>query len=561
MEQNITELDGLYNDYWEFFLKEFPTYATYLGDHRYDDKLDHYSQEAFEQRTDQYRKFLQQLGKIGKPSLSSARLNYDLFKRELKIPIEGAKFHPYVLPITQQTGPHVDFPQIVTYHPFKTRQDYSNYVSRLEQFPRVFDQVIDSMTTGIKEKIVHPNIIVEKIIPQLEVHIVEEPGDSEFHKPSKNIPANISLDEKRLIEKQLDEAIVGAVVPSYAKLLAFVKEEYLSASRKTVGLWAVPKGTAWYHYSIQYYTTTKLAPAAVHRLGLRELGRIQGEMKQIMKRLGFKGTVQQFATSVREDKTQYYSSAEEILNGYREILQKMDKKLPLLFGKLPKAKYDFREIESFRADAAPAAYYYVAPEDGSRPAYFYVNTYKPEARPKFMMESLAYHEAVPGHHLQLALQQELTELPKFRRHGGYTAFIEGWALYAEKLGKEVGFYQDLLSDFGRLTAEAWRAARLVVDTGMHALKWSRDKAIEFLKKNAATSEQDIISEIDRYIAWPGQALAYKIGQSKISSLRQKAERRSKKKFSIREFHDNLLSEGALPLDILENTMSSGRRRN
>jgi uncharacterized protein (DUF885 family) len=549
------ELHQLFGEYWEFVLRESPTYATYLGDHRYDDKLDDYSKEGYNRRIDQYGQFLKQLKKIRKPKTNNW-LNYDLFERELKIPIAGSKFHPYVLSITQQAGPHIELPQLVSYHPFKKREDFATYISRLEQFPRAFDQVIDCLKIGIEEKIVHPRIIVERIIPQLEVHLVEEPGDSEFHKPSKNIPPNIPVDDKRIIEKQLDEAILGSVIPSYTKLLAFVKEEYLSVSRKTVGISAVPRGREWYRYTIEFHTTTKLSPAVIHRIGLRELRRIQGEVKQIMQKLNFKGSFQEFVKTVREDRSQYYTSAEQILDGYRNILRKMDAKLPLLFRKLPQSKYDFREMEAFRAESAPAAYYYIAPEDRSRPAYFYVNTFRPESRPKYMMESLAYHEAVPGHHLQLALQQELTKLPKFRRNGGYTAFIEGWALYAEQLGKEVGFYQELLSDFGRLTAEAWRASRLVVDTGIHALKWSREKGIEFLKKNLATSEHDIMSEIDRYIAWPGQALAYMIGQLEIINLRKKAQKKLGRKFDLRQFHDRILSEGALPLALLEKQMAT-----
>lgn len=554
--RTVDELDRLYADYWEFVLKEFPTTATYLGDHRYDDRLEDVSEEAFHRRTDQCRKYLGQLKAFKKPVVASDRLNFDLFEKELKLQVEGAKFHPYLLPITQQAGPHVDLPQLITYHPFKTRQDFENYVSRLRQFPPVFDQIIDCMRTGMKKKIVLARCVVEKIVPQLEAHIVDEPGDSELHKPIADIATAVPTQDARQLEKELDEAVLESVVPAYSKLLSFVKEEYLPASRAQVGIWAVSQGKEWYAYSIRLYTTTKLAPAQIHRLGLRELARIQREIRAIMSKAMFTGTMQEFIERVRKDKSQYYSAGEELVNGFKEILGRMDTKLPLLFGRLPEAKYGFREIEAFRAEAAPAAYYYAPPEDRSRPGYFYVNTFKPETRPKYLMEALAYHEAVPGHHLQIAIQQELTTLPKFRRHGGYTAFVEGWALYAEELGKEVGFYGDLLSDFGRLTAEAWRAARLVVDTGIHAMKWTRERAIDFLKKNSATSEQDIVSEVDRYIAWPGQALAYKIGQLKILQLRARAEKRLGQRFDVRRFHDELLNDGALPLDVLEKKMTT-----
>jgi len=414
------------------------------------------------------------------------------------------------------------------------------------------------MEVGIREKIVPARIVVEKIIPQLEVQIVEEPAESVLHKPVAEIPPSISKEDLRLLEEQVDEAVLGSAVPAYSKLLAFVKEEYLPASRDRVGIWAVPHGKEWYSFSVRHYTTTKLTPAQIHKLGHKQLAEIHWRMRVIMRKAHFKGNLQAFIETVRTDKSQYYKTGEELLNGFKAILRRMDEKLPLLFGRLPEAKYDFREIEEFRAEAAPQAYYYRPPEDRSRPGYFYVNTYKPDTRPKYTMEALAYHEAVPGHHLQIAIQQELTQLPKFRRHGGYTAFVEGWGLYAEQLGKEVGFYQELMSDFGRLTFEAWRAGRLVVDTGMHHMKWNREMAIEFLKENTANSEQDIISEVDRYIAWPGQALAYKIGQLKIRQLRSRAEKRMGRLFDIRNFHDELLSDGALPLDMLEEKLTKWR---
>jgi uncharacterized protein (DUF885 family) len=548
-------LDRLYQEYWEFILHENPTYATYLGDHRYDDRLEDLSAEAYDRRISQLRKYLEQLKSLGRPTSPSDQLNHDLFKRELRLQIEAAEYYPYLLPITQQTGPHIDLPQLVTYHPYKTQQDYDNYISRLRQFPRVFDQTITNLTTGIEKKIVQPRNVVEKIIPQLEAQIVDSPDKSKLRKPASNVPSTITTDETYRLARGIDEAITGSVVPAYTKLLKFVKEEYLPRSRTHPGIWALPNGRAMYAYAIRYHTTTRLTPSQIHRIGKRELLRINEEIRSILRRARFKGTLQQFNEKLRNDKSNFYTSGQDLLNGFKHILHQMDEKLPMLFGRLPQSKYDFREIEEFRADAAPAAYYYLPPEDRSRPGYFYVNTYKPETRPKYTMEALAYHEAVPGHHLQLALQQELANLPKFRRNGGYTAFIEGWALYAERLGKEVGLYKDMLSDFGRLTQEAWRAARLAVDTGIHSMKWTRDQAIRFLKENTATTEQDIVSEVDRYIAWPGQALAYKIGEMKIRQLRTKAEKKQRTRFDIRKFHDELLNDGALPLDLLEKKMA------
>jgi uncharacterized protein (DUF885 family) len=555
LDDRTMGLDSLYEDYWELVLRENPTYATYLGDHRYDDKLEDVSAQAFNKRIDKFREYLAQLKTLGRLASSSDRLNYDLFKRELDLQVEGSKYQPYLLPITQQTGPHIDLPQLVTYHPFKTIQDYDNYNSRLRQFPRVFDQTITNLQTGIEKKIVQPRNIVEKIIPQLAVHVVDSADKSELYKPVSEIPPIIPTEVAHRLTRDLDEAIMDSVVPAYSNLLKFVKTEYLPKSRTHSGIWAVPNGRAMYKYAIRYHTTTNLTPAQIHRIGKQELLRINREIRKILRIAQFKGTLREFNEKLRSDKSNFYTNGQDLLNGFKQILHQMDEKLPLLFGRLPEAGYDFREIEQFRADAAPAAYYYLPPEDRSRPGYFYVNTYKPETRPKYTMEALAYHEAVPGHHLQLALQQELTNLPKFRRNGGYTAFIEGWALYAERLGKEVDFYKDMLSDFGRLTQEAWRAARLVVDTGIHSMKWTRDKAIKFLKQNTATTEQDIVSEVDRYISWPGQALAYKIGEMKIRQLRTKAEKKQRGRFEIRSFHDELLNGGALPLDLLEKKMA------
>jgi len=554
-EDNVASLNRLYEDYWEFILKENPTFATYLGDHRYDNWLEDVSKEGYEHRIERFRKFLTDLKGFKRPVSGEHQLNYDLFKREVGLQIEGAKYQPYLLPITQQTGPHIDLPQLVTYHPFKTLQDYVNYVSRLTQFRRVFDQTITNLKIGLGKKIVQPRAVVEKIIPQLEAQIVSSPDKGELHKPVEKLPSEISKEGAQRIATDVDEAIMNYVVPAYAKLLNFVREEYLPKSRTHPGIWSIPNGRAIYSYDIRLYTTTNLTPSQIHRLGERELLRISKEIRVILRKAQFKGTLQQYNDALRRDKSNFYTTGRELLDGFKEILRQMDVRLSEFFGRLPEAKYDFREIEQWRADAAPAAYYYAPPEDGSRPGYFYVNTYKPETRPKYMMEALAYHEAVPGHHLQIAIQQELASLPKFRRHGGYTAFVEGWALYSELLSKQMGFYQNLLADYGRLTAEAWRASRLVVDTGIHSLKWTRDHAIKFMKNNTASSEQDIVSEVDRYIAWPGQALAYKIGELKIRELRARAEKRLKRRFDIRKFHDELLNDGALPLDVLQAKMS------
>ncbi len=553
-ERSPSELDSLYQDYWEFVLRENPRSATYLGDHRYDAELEDASEEAFQRQASRYREYLGRLQAYPKPNAGTHQLNYELFERKLNDSIEELSFRPYLAPITQQRGPHINVPELVTYHPFRSVQDYGNYLNRLREFPRLIDQTITNMKIGVQERLVLPRVIVEKIVPQLKAQIVSESENSVFYKPINATPREISAEDTRHLREKGTDVILGSVVPSYEKLVNFVQEEYLPASRREVGIWAVPDGNARYAFYVRHFTTTKLSPDEIHQLGLQELAKIRGEMETVMRKLGFKGTVQEFLENLRTNKEMYYPNGEALIAGFKDILEKMDAALPHLFDHLPKAQYGFREIEAFRAEAAPEAYYYRPPDDGSRPGYFYVNTFRPETRPKYTMESLAYHEAVPGHHLQIAIQQELNGLPVFRRHGGYTAFVEGWAHYAEALPKEIGFYSDLYSEFGRLSGGAWRAARLVVDTGIHQMRWTREQAIQFMRENTGASEHNIVSEVDRYIAWPGQALAYKIGQLKISEIRARAERALGKRFDVRSFHDEVLSGGAVPLDILESEM-------
>ena len=552
----MVQLNKLYDDYWEFLLKEYPLTATYLGDHRYDDLLEDASEEAFNRRTSQYKRFLEHLRTIKTPSSKPDRLNYELFERELEDNLESAKFRAYLTPMTQQSGLQIDIPELVTYHPFNTVHDFDNFINRLRAFPRLVDQITQSMRSGIRAKIVLARVTAERIIPQLGANVVEDPRNLELYKSIEKIPKTLPSNQIVRIKNDIEVAIRKSIIPAFEKLLRFFKEEYLPECRANPGTWSLPDGMERYAFSVRHYTTTRLSPDEIYDIGLKELKRIHAEMLAIIEEIGFKGSLHDFIASLRNDKSLFNSSAAELMDGFKKILEKMDEKLPLLFGRLPKARYSFREIESFRAEAAPDAYYYRPPEDMSRPAYFYVNTFRPEQRPKYTMEVLAYHEAVPGHHLQLAIQQELTGMPKFRRHGGYTAFIEGWGLYSEELPKKVGFYKDALSNFGRLSFDAWRAARLVVDTGIHYKRWTREEAVEFFLENTALSQLNVVSEIERYIAWPGQALAYKIGQLKISELRAKAEKLLGKRFDIRRFHDELLGDGALALDVLENKMQT-----
>lgn len=549
-------LDTLFKDYWEFVMRSSPTWATYQGDHRYDSLLTDYSPEAHAAQLDSTRKFLARIEAIPLGNLSTAdSLNHQLFALMLRDGLEGAEFNGQLIPITQQGGPPNDFAELPSSHPMRNRQDADNYIKRLRAFPVLVDQTIANMREGMRLGLVPARVTMTKVVPQYEALITRDPGSHVLAAPFNELPDSIPEEVRAHLKEEGLKAIQDDVIPSYKKARNFIRDHYLRACRKEAGLYAMPDGERRYAYLVRHYTTTPLTPEEIHAIGERELGRIKTEMRGLMNKLNWKGSLPDFMEAMRLNPRFHFSSADSLIQGFRTICKRMDSKLDLLFGRLPKHGYDLKEMEAFRAPAAPDAYYYGAPDDGSRPAYFYVNTYRPEMRPKYTMEALAYHEAVPGHHLQLTIQQELEGLPDFRRHGGYTAFVEGWGLYAELLPKEVGLYDDPYSDFGRLTFQAWRAARLIVDTGIHHFKWTREQAMALFKENTALSEVNIESEVERYIADPGQALAYMIGRLKIQEIRAHAERELGDAFDIRTFHDVLLEDGALPLDLLELKMN------
>lgn len=546
-----SQLAALFARYDEYNYRTYPEGATYDGDHRYDDLLSDNSEEAIIADYDSTRGFLKELLSIDYTTLDyDNKLNYDLFKSSIEKSLEGEKFKWYYMPMGQQWGLHINFPQLVYVQPLSTYEEYRKYFKRLIGFDKKVDNDISNMRKGIIAGIVPPVFIMEQTLPQMENIMNVEIENSVFYSPLKN-ENNLSPEEKEIVSKELKEIIKNNINPAYNKLYDFVKNEYLPNCRTEAGVWSLPDGKQRYEKAVKDFTTLELTADEVYNTGMKEVDRILIEMENIKDSIGFNGTLEDFNTYLKTNEKFYYTDKEDLMNGYREILKKVDTKLPLLFGNLPEAKYDLREMEEYRAASAPQAYYYSAPEDRSRPGYFYVNTYNLPSRPKYTMTALAMHEAVPGHHLQISIAQELKNLPKFRRDLGITAFVEGWGLYSESLGYEIGMYEDLFQLYGALTFEMWRACRLVVDTGIHDKKWSREEAFNFMKKYTPNSDHDIQSEIDRYISWPGQALAYKTGELKIKELRKKAEDTLGERFDEKAFHDTVLKNGAIPLPLLE----------
>jgi len=448
-------------------------------------------------------------------------------------------------------GVQVGFGQLAGATPFRTARDYNDYVARLAAFPNQVEQLIALMKRGIETKWLPPAVPLRSVPAQIEGQIADDPTKSPFFEPFARVPKDIPTSEQARLVDSGKKAIIESLNPAFKKLLAFMKETYLPACRKDVGASSLPDGEAYYQHAIRRFTTTNLAAREIHEIGKQEVARIHKEMEGIVQKAGFKGSFQQFLTFLRTDPRFYYSKPDELVAGYSYIAKRADGKLPELFAELPRTPYGVKVIPDYEAPAQTTAYYQPSAADGSRAGLYMINTYKLDTRPKYEMEALTLHESVPGHHLQIARSQELKGLPDFRRNAGYTAYIEGWGLYAESLGTEMGFYADPYSKFGQLTYEMWRACRLVVDTGMHLFGWSRQQAIDFMKQNTAKTENDIIVEIDRYIVWPGQALAYKIGELKIKELRAKASKELGERFDVRRFHNAVLDDGALPLDLLE----------
>ena len=560
-ENNNSALDSLLNNYYEERLKLFPLEATAIADDRYNNLLPCDLSDSYRDKIkDFYFKYKGELGKVDRQTLSGQSvLSYDIMVREMEMQIEGLKFHDNLIPVNQFWGMHLTFPLLGSgggNQPFNTVKDYNNFLGRIHDFTGYVDTTISNMKRGVSLGMVPPKILMERVLPQLQGIIVKDPKQSVFYGPIKKFPTSFSTEDKNRLTALYETAISNEVVPAYQKLFNFIKVEYLPKCRMTAGISAIPEGKELYAYLAKFWTTTNLTPDEIFEIGQKEVARLRSEMEKVKDQTGFKGTMKEFFTFIHTDKQfMPFKQDSDVINAYRAIEVKMQPQLKKLFNLVPKAKFEIRQTEKFREASASAEYNQAAP-DGSRPGIFYVPVIDATKSNVVGMEDLFLHEAIPGHHYQTSIQQENEDLPKFRRFGWYGAYGEGWALYTESLGKELGLYTDPYQYFGSLSEEMHRAIRLVVDVGMHMKGWTREEAINFSLDNEAESEADITAEIERYMAIPGQALAYKIGQMKILELRAKAEKELGEKFDIKSFHDEVLINGCLPLDIFEKEVNN-----
>ena len=550
------ELHELFASEWDYQMEQHPAWASRLGDRRWNDRWADLSLDAIEKRHRHKLEVLTRLRVMNREAFSPAdQLNYDLFLKDYQDEVEGYRYRWDLIPLNQRGGIQT-IDELADVLRFESLKDFEDWLARLRAFPTYMDQTIALMREGIKTRMILPKIVLDRIPTQIDHQIVSDPKASPFYKPFTRYSTSIAEADRSRLSQEAEKTIAASVVPAFRQLKEFFLKDYLPAAWDQVGVWQLPQGEAMYGFFVRIETTTTMTPREIHDLGLSEVKRIRAEMQNIIDKLGFKGSFAEFAAFLRNDPQFYYKTPEELLVAYRALTRRIDPMLVKLFGTLPRTPYGVEPIPKNIAPDTTTAYYNSPAADGSRAGTYFVNLYKPETRPKYEMMALSLHEAVPGHHLQVALAMEQKGLPNFRRYGGYTAFVEGWGLYAESLGEEMGLYDDPYSKFGQLMYEVWRAARLVVDTGLHYMRWDRQKAIDFLSENTAKPELDVVNEIDRYIAMPGQALAYKIGQLKIAALRAKAEKRLGAKFDIRAFHDELLKDGTLPLDLLEAKMDA-----
>ena len=546
LAERLATQNALFDEQYETDLRNFPERATSFGDYRYNDRLAEYSLDAIQKRHETDEVFLKRLEAIPTTDFSDQdQLSHDLMIRVLQQRVSDFGLKEYEMPINQQSGIHTNLADLPLAVPFDSVKHYEDYISRLHQVPRALSQVTEVLRAGMKDKLMPVRFLAEKIPAQCQGIIDANP----FLLPTKKYPASISPEDQKRLTQAISDAINADVLPAYKTFAAFIKTEYAPQGRTVLSVTSLANGEKRYENNIYARTTTHMTPDEIHQLGLREIDRIEAEMTAIAKKAGF-ADLASFRASLKTNPKYTPTSAEQILDDFRHYIAQMEPKLPELFTLLPKSPVTVEAIPEFQASAA--THYMTGTPDGKRPGRVVVATSKFADRSLIDDEAVAYHEGVPGHHMQLSVQQQLEGLPKFRLHGlGFNAYIEGWALYAEQLGKEVGFYQDPVSDYGRLSSELFRAVRLVVDTGIHAKGWSRDQVVEFMRKSGAVDEPTIQSETDRYISWPAQALSYKLGQLKFRELRERAQKELGPKFNLRKFHDEMLDGGTLPLDMLE----------
>ena len=549
-------LNALFAEMWQDRLQHSPEFASSIGDKRWNDQLTDYSVTAYNERLARGRDYLIRLGSIDTAGLSDQeQLSKDLMARQLAEEQEAANFRPWEMPVDQFNGLQSELPQLVSQLSFDSVKDYDDYIARLKKIPVAFQQITDNMMTGVDDHRVPPKYLLEKVLVQVNTIAQQKPEDTPFTRPLKKFPASVSAADQERIKAEMLDAIQKQVLPAYTRFAKFLQGVYIPAGRAEPGVWSLPDGDKYYAFRVRQSTTTDLTPAQIHQIGLDEVKRDEAEMLVIAQKLGFKD-VASLRASIAANPKLHAQTKEQLLDLYRHDIDQMKTKLPDLVGRLPRAPLVVEAVPAFiEKDQAPAYYEHASP-DGKRPGTVYVNTYDFTHRSLANVESIAYHEGLPGHHLQISIAQELTGLPEFRKYMHYTAYTEGWGLYAERLGKDVGFYQDPYSDFGRLEADIFRAIRLVVDTGVHSDHWTRDQMVEFFKAHSGLDDATINAEVDRYIAWPAQALGYKMGQLKILELRAKAQKEMGTKFDLRAFHDEVLDSGALPLDVLDERVTA-----
>jgi len=548
--------NALFNDIWQDNLKHSPEYASTLGDKRYNDQLSDYSAKAVNDSLERGRGYIERLSTIDTTGLSDQeQLSAQLMLRSLIEDQEGARFKEWEMPVDQFNGFQLAMPHLLEDLTFDSVKDYDDYIERLKKLSVAFSQVMTNMQLGVDEKRMPPKFILEKVLAQTQKLADQTPATSTFASPLKKFPASISAAERTRITADLNEAITTAVLPSYQRFAKFLAVQYVPFGRTDPGAWALPDGDAYYAFRVRQSTTLDKSPAEIHQIGLDEVKRDEEQMLAIVHKLGF-ADLKTFSAALKANPKEHPQTANQLLDAYRGYINQMKPRLPELFGRLPKASLEVIPMPDSIAEGNAAAYYDQGTADGSRPGHVDINLFHFADRSLTDVEAVAYHEGIPGHHLQISIAQELTGLPEFRKQSYYTAYTEGWALYSERLGKEIGFYQDPYSDFGRLQADMWRAIRLVVDTGVHSKHWTRQQMIDFFHEHSAIDETNVQAETDRYIAWPGQALGYKMGQLKILELKQRAQTALGSNFDIKAFHDQVLDSGALPLDVLDQRVTA-----